>query len=446
MDKRHEIIIIGAGVVGTASMYALSRYSSFKDVLMLEKEKDVALFNSNSNNNSQTLHSGEIETNYSIAKTKETKENAQLVVKYAEKELKPEERPNVIQQCQKMALAVGDEEAEKLEKRYDSEFKDIFPYVKKIDKREDLEKVEENVVKGRRPDEKLLALFTEKGYMVDYHNLSKSFMDIATLREGYNSIFNTTVKNIEKTPDGYIVSTNDKKFLSESVLVTAGAYSLFFAKKLGYGENMGVLSVGGKFYYSKRVLKGKVYRVEREGIPFAAVHGDPDITNPDITRFGPTVNVSPELEKGNIKSVPDYIESLDIDLDTVESLEKIFFDETVSKIIRENFIYSIPGVGKISFTKNEVNKIVPSLKPEDLKLAKNVGGIRPQVIDTKNKRLALGGTAIEGDGALFSVTPSPGATSCLKEAMDNCLYLADYNEKDFDLEKFQTDFDYKTNK
>ena len=97
----------------------------------------------------------------------------------------------------------------------------------------------------------------------------------------------------------------------------------------------------------------------------------------------------------------------------------------------------------MSFTKNEVNKIVPSLRPEDLQLAHNVGGIRPQIIDTNKKQLALGGTAIEGDGALFSVTPSPGATSCLKEAMDNCLYLADYNEKQFYLEKFKQDLDYK---
>ena len=57
MKQKYEVIIIGAGVVGTASMYALSRYSDFKNVLIIEKEKDVALLNSNSNNNSQTLHS-----------------------------------------------------------------------------------------------------------------------------------------------------------------------------------------------------------------------------------------------------------------------------------------------------------------------------------------------------------------------------------------------------
>ena len=46
--------------------------------------------------------------------------NAKLVVSYANKELDEDERKNVIQKCQKMTLAVGDEEIDKLEKRYDS--------------------------------------------------------------------------------------------------------------------------------------------------------------------------------------------------------------------------------------------------------------------------------------------------------------------------------------
>ena len=279
--------------------------------------------------------------------------------------------------------------------------------------------------------------------MVDYHNLSKSFMKIALQNNSFKAKFNEEVKEINKTSKGYIVKTSKNEFISDSVLVTAGAYSLFFAKKLGYGKELGILSVGGKFYYSKKVLKGKVYRVEREGIPFAAVHGDPDITDPNITRFGPTVNIYPELEKGNIYSMPDYFRSLNFNENTAKSLENILFDKTISKIVKENLIYSIPFIGKISFTKNEVNKIIPSLKPDALKLAENVGGIRPQIIDTKKKQLALGGTAIEGNGALFSVTPSPGATSCLKEAMDNCLYLANYNGKQFHLEKFKRDLDYK---
>ena len=187
--------------------------------------------------------------------------------------------------------------------------------------------------------------------MVDYHNLSKSFLDIALQKDSFKAKFNEEVKEIKKTSEGYTIKSKKGEILSDSVLVTAGAYSLFFAKKLGYGNNLGVLSVGGKFYYSKKVLNGKVYRVEREGIPFAAVHGDPDITDPTITRFGPTVNIYPELEKGNLYSMPDYFHSLNFNEATAKSLENILFDRTISKIVKENLVYSIPFIGKISFTK-----------------------------------------------------------------------------------------------
>jgi hypothetical protein len=37
--------------------------------------------------------------------------------------------------------------------------------------------------------------------------------------------------------------------------------------------------------------------VQKGGIPFAAIHGDPDITDPNINRFGPTVTLPLELER-----------------------------------------------------------------------------------------------------------------------------------------------------
>ena len=279
--------------------------------------------------------------------------------------------------------------------------------------------------------------------MVNYNELANSFIKRALEKESYTLKLNEEVKKIGKPGGNFEVETNKKIYRSKLVLVAAGAYSLLFARRMGYAMKLGILSVGGKFFYSKKVLKGKVYRVEREGIPFAAVHGDPDITNDKITRFGPTVNIYPELEKGNWSSIPDYFRSMNIDMDTVKSMENILKDHEISKIVRENAVYSIPVIGKREFTKNEVNKIVPSLKPEDLKLARGIGGVRPQIVDTEKKNLALGGTAIKGDGIIFNVTPSPGATSCLKEAMDNALFLADYSDNEFDIGRFKKELDYR---
>ena len=54
---------------------------------------------------------------------------------------------------------------------------------------------------------------------------------------------------------------------------------------------------------------------------------------------------------------------------------------------------------------------------KDLKFAHHVGGIRPQLIDKDHRRLMMGEAKIDtGVGAVFNMTPSPGATCCLENA------------------------------
>ena len=74
----YEVVIIGGGVCGTALLYTLSNYTNIKSIALVEKESDFALVNSNTNSNSQTLHFGDIETNYSLAKAKKVNAGASL--------------------------------------------------------------------------------------------------------------------------------------------------------------------------------------------------------------------------------------------------------------------------------------------------------------------------------------------------------------------------------
>lgn len=73
-----------------------------------------------------------------------------------------------------MVLAVGDKEVAELENRF-KEFQTLFPKLKKINK-EEIGRIEPNVIAGRNPREKLLALFTNDGYAVNYKKLSQSFI------------------------------------------------------------------------------------------------------------------------------------------------------------------------------------------------------------------------------------------------------------------------------
>jgi len=48
--------------------------------------------------------------------------------------------------------------------------------------------------------------------------------------------------------------------------------------------------------------------MQMEKLPFAAVHGDPDVYNPDETRFGPTAKGIFMLERYNYASVREYFQ------------------------------------------------------------------------------------------------------------------------------------------
>ena len=76
---------------------------------------------------------------------------------------------------------------------------------------------------------------------------------------------------------------------------------------------------------------------------------------------------------------------------------------------------------------------------EDIERAKGYGGVRPQIVDTKNKSLDMGEAKIVGDDIIFNITPSPGASTCLKNAMRDTHTLLDFlgDDYEFDEEAFR---------
>ncbi len=433
-SKYNDVIIIGAGITGTSLLFTLCRYSGIKKVLILEKYGGMAQLNSNSRNNAQTLHFGDIETNYSPDKAKETNRAAKMVLNYLSA-IGRKDSAEIYRKVQKMVLATDDGEVESLEKTY-STIKKIFPELKIIGGKE-IAKLEPNVVKGRDKDDAILALNSPNGYMVDFGKLTNSFMiNAKRTNKTIESRFNEEVISLEEKNGFYEVNTRKGRYYGKFVVFASGTYSLYFAKTMGMDRNLSVLAVGGDFYYSKKVLRGKVYRVQKGGIPFAAVHGDPDIANKRVTRFGPTVSLPLELERGHIETLADYIRTFDFDIDTMISLKNILLDKDIQRILSRNIIYSIPIIGKYEFAKMEASKIVPSIKADDLTIAKDIGGIRPQIIDSKKRALVLGEEKITKDGMIFNVTPSPGATSCLASAYEDARYITKYLGIEFDESRF----------
>lgn len=423
MQKRYDVIIVGGGITGCALLYTLSRYTSIKSILLLEKYDALAMLNSSASSNSQTLHFGDIETNYTKEHSLKTKEDAERVLYYARR-LHGDAKRRIIMPVQKMVLGVGSEEVEGLEKGYHSWLKNIFPGLSLLGKKE-LERIEPNVVNGRDKREEIGALLSDKGYMVNFGLLAKQLAKDARVRGKKIDII-LGARVIEATPrvSGYKVLTNKGEFYGSFVEFASGSYSLYFAKSMGYDKGLTILSIGGNFFYSKKVLRGKVYRVQKGGIPFAAVHGDPDITRPGITRFGPTVTVPLELEKGHPETFTDYMKVFDFNEPTFESISNILFNKDIESILRRNAVYALPEIGRYEFLKMEAGVIVPSLKVGDLHFASGTGGIRPQIIDEKKRNLLLGASKLYGDNVVFNITPSPGASSALGSGLEDSILIS----------------------
>lgn len=447
-EKHYEVVIVGGGISGAALFFELAKYSDVNNICLLEKYEDLATLNSKGTSNSQTIHVGDIETNYTFEKAKITKRTARMIEKF---NLMYNLQDKIMFKHQKMALGVGEKEVQFITDRY-NKFKEIFPYLELWDK-EDLREKEPLLVyadKERTKDrpEPIVAMGTQSQYTtVDFGEMTKELVKAgqnANPEKTTDVYFNTEVDEIEKIGDKFKVTTkNGTVYTADFVVVNAGAHSLYLAHKMGYGKHMGSLSMAGSFYITNGTyLNGKVYMVQNDKLPFAALHGDPDILCDGKTRFGPTALALLVLEryKGIFKSLGQCIKTMNIDGATFKIFWDLLKDSDIRNYVFRNFLFEVPGINKGLFVK-DARKIVPSLSTDDIEYAKGFGGVRPQVLDKKEKKLMLGEASINpGNGIIFNMTPSPGATSCLGNAERDIQVVCGYLGKTFNHEQFLADF------
>lgn len=423
-NRVFDVVIVGGGISGCALTYVLSKYSDVKSIAVLEKYGSLAPLNSNARSNSQTLHCGDIETNYTLEKAVIVKRQANMLVNYA----KQVDKNDFIFKFPKMILAVGEDECARLEERH-RQFAEAFPYMELWDA-ERIAEVEPAVAMkdGKPRPEKILASgCTDEYSAVNYGNLSKSFINSARkYGKEINVSLSSQVTNIKRFDDHYELTTPQGTFLASFVVVSAGAHSLLLANQLGHGLNMSILPMAGSFYYVPKILNGKVYTMQNDKLPFAALHGDPDLVEMDKTRLGPTALVLPKLERYTGGTYWDFWKSLKLDFKVIKVFWDLMKDSTIRNYIFRNFAFEIPWLRTRLFAK-DAQKILPDLKPQDLEYASGIGGLRPQVIDKTEMKLKLGEASIvpENENLIFNMTPSPGATTCLGNAYRDAQIIAE---------------------
>ncbi|MEX2369151.1 MAG: FAD-dependent oxidoreductase [Candidatus Paceibacterota bacterium] len=443
-QEKYDVVIVGGGIIGASTLYTLAKYTDVSSVALIEKRKQIGHGVSHRSWNSQTLHFGDIETNYTREKSEKVRDEAALLAGY----LQSHENERLYQPIHKMVLAVGKKEVSELEERYEN-IKDIFPNLQKLE-RDGIQKIEPKLVAGRKKDTPILALYNPYGHTVDYGKTAQSFVQEA-LKSNNTEIdlyMNSKVSNLTRDAEGnYLVSTDTDTIQAKSVLFAVGAASLRFAHSLGYKKNWILLPVAGNFICAPKQVNGKVYMMQLEGIPFAAIHADPAVDNLNETQFGPVVKILPMLERSDYSSVADFFKLAHPRWDAFKALLSIGLKPVYIQYLLKQVLYDIPYLGRWAFL-HEARKVIPNIKYNELEEKKRRGGIRPQIVDTKESTLQFGEAKIVGDDIIFDITPSPGASVSLANAFKNTKHIIEFLDdgKEFAEDKFKADHAYQPNK
>jgi len=431
-NEQYDVLIIGGGISGTALLYELAQFTDLSRIGLIEKYDRLADVNSHGRNNSQTLHCGDIETNYTLEKAIQVQKTASMVLNYAEKQIN---RDRLIYKYSKMVLGVGKHECGVLRDRFEI-FKSHYPNMQVLEN-SDIAEIEPTVVDGRKEEIVGLGMLDEYT-AVNYGALANSFVEQAksVTDKTVDVHLETQVLNITKDDTGYLVKTQNAELHAKFVVVSAGGHSLLFAHRMGYCLEYSCLPMAGSFYYTPSMLNGKVYTVQNEKLPFAAIHGDPDVLVPDKTRFGPTALVLPMLERYNLKTVFDFLQVVKFDSGVAKVMWDLMKVSDIRNYIFKNFLFEIPVLRTRLFLK-DARKIVPDMQLSDLSFANKIGGIRPVMIDKVNRKLHLGEAKINtGQGVIFNMTPSPGATSCLGNAEGDLKIIVEHLKCQFKEKEF----------
>lgn len=202
-----DVAIIGAGVIGCATAYKLSKYNI--KVCVIEKENDVALGATRAN--SAIIHAGyDPEPNTLMARLNV---DGCLQAKELCKKLSVPYK-----NIGSMVLAFSEEEVNTVKELYDRGVKNGVPDIEIIDAEE---------VLRREPDvsdKVLCALWAPSAGVINPWEYAIAFAETAATN-GVEFVFDFPVTDIKKNEDSFEIISSDKKIVAKYVVNAAGVYS-----------------------------------------------------------------------------------------------------------------------------------------------------------------------------------------------------------------------------
>lgn len=384
-EKSFDILVIGGGIIGTATALSLQNNSKLK-ILLIESEKELA--HHQTGNNSGVIHSGLYYKPGSL-KAKNCSEGRELLYRFCEQNDIP------FKKCGKIVIATNETEIISLNELYNRGIANGLTGIKKLT-------VEE--IKNYEPHSSGIAgLFVPQTGIVDYTKVTNKY---AQLFSDAGGLIQTNCKflSLKNSSDELIVITTKEEFRTKLIVNCGGLYSDRIAKLCGVDPGLQIIPFRGEYYNLKKekeyFVNNLIYPVPDSRFPFLGVH---------FTR----------MMRGGVEAGPNAVLAFKREgytkkdfsfSDISQMITYSGFWKMASKYYSMGFEEFYRSYNKKAFVK-ALQKLVPEIQENDIE--PGGAGVRAQALEPDGK-LVDDFRIIEAHKMVHVLNaPSPAATASL---------------------------------
>ena len=356
-ESEYDIIIIGAGVIGSALANTLSKRFQIK-IAIIEKENSIGYHASS--RNSGVIHSGFYYKPNSL-KARFCVEGNRQLQNYCVSNKIPYRRTGT--------LVVGKTQMDE----------DNLEFLLKRSKKNNVQDgriINEIELRKMEPfTNGKFALYSPMGSIVDSKRLVES-LGFEAKENGVRILLNQKVKSIKSKEGKIVITTSLKEISTKYVINCAGVYADNIAKMMGLELNYQIIPFRGEYFELPKnkahIVNSMIYPIPDPDLPFLGIHLTKTIENKIIV--GPNAVLAPGKEAYRNKDV-NFSELIEIL--SYGGFWKMLKNNR--KRVEEEFIQSL--------IKNKLLEKVCDLVPkiELNELIKSYSGIRAQLVDDKGE-------------------------------------------------------------
>jgi L-2-hydroxyglutarate oxidase len=385
IEKSFDILVIGGGIIGTATALSLQNNSKL-NILLIEAENKLAFHQTG--NNSGVIHSGLYYKPGSL-KAKNCTEGRELLYEFCNKYSIP------FQRCGKVVVAFNESELITLDELFTRGVANGLAGIKKLSSEE---------IKNYEPHATgISGLFVPQTGIVDFTKVTNAYAKVFLERGGYIET-NCEFLSLKNANREFAIVTTKGEFKTKLLVNCGGLHCDRIAKLCGVYPGLQIVPFRGEYYKLKKekeyLVKNLIYPVPDPRFPFLGVH---------FTR----------MIKGGVEAGPNAVLAFKRegyskkDFSMRDISQMIFYPgfwKMASKYYGMGIEEFYRSFSKKAFVK-ALQKLVPEIHEDDIE--PGGAGVRAQALEPDGK-LVDDFRIVEANKMVHILNaPSPAATASL---------------------------------